>query len=124
MENYPSVLIIARSAQLRSSLEVLVRSSPRVKTVQLLENFREAGRLNGQEEPALVILVFDSVEIHAGQAVAWIKHSWPQTRIVALIENEQEILEAKSAGADAVLRKGTLAASLLDVIENQLSNFV
>ncbi len=93
-----------------------------MRTIQLLENFREVNRLSAQEAPSLVVLVFDSYEVDSRQTVERIKNTWPQTHTVALIENEEEILGTKSADADAVLLKGTLAASLLGVIESLLAD--
>lgn len=114
MDDQPSVLIIARPAQLRNSLRVLVAGSALVKSIHLAVDFR------GAAKPALVILASDQETGDIQSVLDQMKQAWPDTPVIALVDSEAAFTGVMAAGAEAVLVKGIRAAHLLQVVESLL----
>ncbi len=119
MNDQPAVLILAGSAQLRSSLSVLIASSPKVKVIRAEEDLQAFSDLRMEFRPALVILAYDN-----GLAipVEQIRAHWPETPLIVLVDQELEPPIIPSAESQAVLVKGILASRLLNVVESLLGD--
>jgi hypothetical protein len=119
MAQKPTILLVSQPGHLRDSLQVLLTSlsgTPRV----VLEIGWSAKMIKAvKSHPVLVFVVMepDCLEDVISTSVAQIKTHWPQTRLVALVDTEQQCQAATSAGADRVWFKGTLAAQILVEIE-------
>jgi len=111
------LLVIARPGQLRDSLLVLLKAVPRIGRVEQADDVASALAMSHELCPALVLVECDGP---GDEILSPIKAAWPQARCVALADSEQACRDAESAGADAVLVKGVLAARLLATIEDLL----
>jgi GNAT superfamily N-acetyltransferase len=116
-----SALILARSAQFRESLAVLIRAIPQIAHISQAEDLSSALRENPGTPPDLMLCDFESVQDEAAKALRSVKSFWPHVRCVVLVEDETAYLQAKTIGADVVLTKGVLAAKLLQAIEELLA---
>jgi DNA-binding NarL/FixJ family response regulator len=73
--------------------------------------------------PVLILVVMEpsSPRTDVNAVVAQIKARWPQTRLVVLVDTEQQRQAVTLAGADRVWFKGALAAQMLVEIEALLN---
>jgi DNA-binding NarL/FixJ family response regulator len=120
--NETPVLIISRSAQFRESLQVLVQASPQVGLVRVAEDGPTARGMAGAIEPALILLDWDLTNGAMRMMLDPLRARWPGSRYVVFVESERDRRLAKEAGADVVLVKGVLAATILERIDGLLSN--
>jgi DNA-binding NarL/FixJ family response regulator len=120
MNSQTSALIVARSAQLRGSLLVLLRALPRIEEIYQADDGDSALRMSQQIRPALVLVDHDLSQIEVQATLERIKVAWPQTCSVVLLDDEQDRRGVEAAGADMVLVKGMLAAKVLDMIDAAL----
>lgn len=112
-----TALVIARIDPIGDSLLVLLQSLPQVEVVQRAKSYPAARQLLKHLHPALVLLDADSRDQKLIEAIQSIRLSWPQTRIIALVENEGQQQTARHAGADAAFIEGIQAKKLLDATE-------
>lgn len=117
MANPVTALVIAKIDPIGESLLVLLQSLPQIETVQRVRNYPAARQLLKHTYPALVLLDTDSRDHKLIEVVENIKVSWPQTRIIALVENESQQQAVRQAGVDAAFIKGIQAKKLLDATE-------
>lgn len=122
MDSQTSALIIARSAQLRESLLVLLRAVPRIEEIYQADDGDSALGMSQQIRPALVLLNHSLAQNEVKMTLEGIKSAWPQARSVVLLDDEQDRRGAEAAGADMVLVKGMLAAKVLDMIDEVLED--
>ena len=115
-----SVSIVARSAQFRESLAVLVRAIPQIGRIEQAEDLFSALLIHAGTPPDLMLCDFESVQDEAAEALRPLKIRWPHLRCVVLVEDETAYQQAQTVGADVVLPKGVLAARLLETIEKLL----
>ena len=120
MNSQVSALIIARSAQLRESLLVLMRALPRIEEIYQADDGDTALIMGQQIRPALVLLDYDLPRNEVQATLERLKAAWPQARSVVLLDDEQDRRSVEAAGADVALVKGMLAAKVLDVIDEAL----
>jgi ribosomal protein S18 acetylase RimI-like enzyme len=113
-------LIVARSAQFRESLSVLVRSIPHIGRIEQAEDLASPLAEDPEPSPDLVLCDYESVRDEPVGTLHRVKARWPQSRCVVLVEDEDARQKAQAAGADVVLTKGVLAARLLEEIERLL----
>ncbi len=121
MDSQTSALIIARSGQLRESLLVLLRAIPQIERIDQADDALSAVSLRPEVHPNLVLCDFDLPLDEALTMLNLIKARWPQSRCVALVEDERARQAAAVVGIDVVLTKGVLAARLLETIEGLLA---
>ncbi len=112
-----TALVIAKIDPIGDSLLVLLQSLPQVETVQRAKSYPAARQLIKHTHPALVLLDADSHDQKLIEAVQSIRLSWPQIRIIVLVENEAQQQVARQAGADAAFIEGIQAKKLLDATE-------
>lgn len=114
MTNPVTALVIAKIDPIGESLLVLLQSLPQIETVRRARTLLTARQFIEHPHPALVLLDADSREYKLIEAVQNIKLSWPQARVIALVENEAQQQTARLAGADAAFIRGIQAKKLLD----------
>ena len=124
MEARSSALIVADSAQLRDSLLILLRSIPGIEARHQASDGPSALAMSPALEPTLVLVDYKVARNGASKTLGQIKAKWPQTQNVALVDDEGQVEQAETAGADVVLMKGVLAARLLETIEGLLVSSV
>jgi DNA-binding NarL/FixJ family response regulator len=115
-----SALIVARSAQFRESLVVLMRALAQIGPIMQADSIPEA--LSGYVErtPDLVLCDYASIQNERAETLYRIKARWPNARCVILVDDDRARQAAEAAGADVVLTKGVLAARLLETVEKLL----
>ena len=118
----PSVLIIARQAQLRDSLRVFLTSLSRIGSAEVASDVSSNLVEKEDAPPTLVLLALDSSYTDAETLLALhqIKSTWPGARTAVLVEDEKQYQAVQTAGVDSVLFTGLLAAELLKKIEELL----
>lgn len=123
MAQEPSILIIAQPGYLRDSLQVLLAALPGDHPVVVARDGLVQTLSAMSSHPVLLLVVLEpsSPGLEVNAVVAQIKAHWPQTRLVVLVDTEQQRQAATLAGADRVWFKGTLAAQMLVEIEALLS---
>lgn len=117
MANPLTALVIAKIDPIGDSLLVLLQSLPQIETVRRTRTFPAARQSLEHLHPTLVLLDADSREHKLIETVREIKLSWPETRVIALVENESQQQTARLTGADAAFIKGIQAKKLLDATE-------
>ncbi|GIK43658.1 MAG: hypothetical protein BroJett011_74910 [Chloroflexota bacterium] len=117
MANPVTALVIAKIDPIGESLLVLLQSLPQIETVRRARTLLTARQFIEHPHPALVLLDADSREHKLIEAVQNIKLSWPQARVIALVENELQQQTARLAGADAAFIRGIQAKKLLDATD-------
>lgn len=119
MMQEPFLLLIAQPGHLRDSLQVLLAalsgSSPMVVASDW--PMGTTGVVGGHPNLILLVLEPGNPDEEASAMVSQIKTRWPQSRLVALVDTEQQRQVITSAGADHAWFKGTLAAQMLVEIE-------
>lgn len=113
-------LIVARSAQFRESLAVLVRSISHIGRIEQADDLSSALAGHPELSPDLLLCDYESVQGEPVGTLHRVKARCPQSRCVVLVEDEDARTSAQAAGADVVLTKGVLAARLLEAIEGLL----
>jgi DNA-binding NarL/FixJ family response regulator len=114
--HHTSALIIARSGELRDSLEALVGTMPQIAVVDTADQIPENGEGTSHSCPELVLLVGDSFGSEIWLKVRRVKARYPRARCVVLANNVQQQQEAMAAGAHAVLLAGTPPGQLVATI--------
>ncbi|MBN1813888.1 MAG: response regulator transcription factor [Anaerolineae bacterium] len=121
MLRQPVTLVIARSAQLRESLLVLLRAIPQIEAVYQAEDGPSALVMMPQVQPALVLLDYDLPDDELRTTLSQLRTAWPKAQYVVLFGDEHNRRRAKDAGADSVLLKGIRATTIMRTIEGLLS---
>jgi DNA-binding NarL/FixJ family response regulator len=111
MQDQTSALIVARSGQLRASLRVLLTAIPRMGVINQADDGPSALAAGTPQGPDLVLLDWHATTLEQIQA------QWPHARCIVLADDEGERQAAETAGADAALLKGVLAARLFTTIQ-------
>jgi DNA-binding NarL/FixJ family response regulator len=111
--HHTSALIIARSGELRDSLEALVSTMPQIAVVDTADQIPENGEGTSHLCPELVLLVGDSFGSEIWLKVRRVKARYPRARCVVLANHVQQQQEAMAAGAHAVLLAGTPPGQLV-----------
>lgn len=123
MTQEPSILIIAQPGHLRESLQVLLAALPGNHPVVVARDGLVEMLSAMSSHPVLLLVVLEpsTPGTESNAVVAQIKTRWTQTRLVVLVDTEQQHQAVTSAGADRVWFKGTLAAQMLVEIEALLN---
>jgi DNA-binding NarL/FixJ family response regulator len=123
MTQDPLILLIAHPGSLRDSLRVLLTtisgSQPVIRANDGSEENLSA--INGYPDLVLVVLEPDIAGTEENTDVTQIKIRWPQTRLVVLVDSEEQRQAITSTGVDRVWFTGTLAAQMLVEIEALLN---
>ncbi len=115
-----SALIVARSAQFRESLVVLMRAIPQIGRVEQADSIISALSEHVGQVPDLILCDFEAVQNEMVETLYRVKARWSSSRCVVLVDDEGARQAAEAAGADVVLTKGVLAARLLETVESLL----
>jgi DNA-binding NarL/FixJ family response regulator len=123
MKQTPLILLVAQPGHLRDSLQVLLTALSGGRPVVLADSWlgETARTVNGHPDLVLLVLEPDSQNSEGMADIAQIKSIWHQTRVVALVDTEQQRQAVASTRADRVWLKGRLAAQMLVEIEELLN---
>jgi hypothetical protein len=118
-----SILLVAQPGHLRHSLQLLLTTLSGGRPVQVASSWQVETLNNVNVCPVLVVVVLGNgvLETEIGADLTQIKTRWPQTRLIVLVDTEQQRQIVSFTGADRVWFKGTLAAQMLVEIEELLS---
>jgi DNA-binding NarL/FixJ family response regulator len=119
MEQPTRVLIADDRPRSREGIKALIASWPEVEVVGEATNGQEAVQLVEKCRPDVVLMdalmpVMDGLE-----ATRVVKDRWPEVKVIVLTIHASCRLDALTAGADAFLIKGCLAADLFRAILDQ-----
>ena len=113
----PLACIAVRPGALRSVLEALLIMMPGVDMMGVVDDIPSTLRTVQEHPPALVILDVDLPGGDVLDVVREIKVAGYRSRCLVLANDVWQCLEAKAAGADTVLLKGTPPMDFLTAIE-------
>ena len=120
MAKYCSALIIANPGSLSDSLKKLLESTFQVKPACQVEDYETALGIVKQHRPELVVLDFNLPQGESLASLQLLKEACPQVPCLVMVDSEQDLRSAQSAGAEVVLIKGTPAGTFLKTIEELL----
>ena len=121
MPERPVALLVADSDQIRESLLIFLRSISRIDTTHQAKDSPSALMMAPDIQPSLVLFDADSGPDELRTTLHQLQVRWSQARYLVFVDNECDCRKALDAGADAVLVKGVRAATILETIENLLS---
>lgn len=116
------VLIVAPVEQFWDSLQVLLRAMPEVSAVQQFAESSQLLAFGSPHAPMLVLLDGAVLARERWGALPQLQARWPQAHTLVLVDDEQQRQAAQVAGAEVVLTKGILAATLLATIYDLLQS--
>lgn len=114
------ILIIATTGHARDGLRALLTTMRQV-TILACADEQSAAAVAENHPPSLVILDIDPFGDSALGTVKRIKHRWPDTPCLVLVDLAAQRKQAHEAGANATWLKGLPADSLVAIIEGLLS---
>lgn len=114
-------LIIYGPGSLREGLIALLTAIPQIKEIVTASNIQEAERVIQKQSPALAFLITPSSEKNLQVSVQKIKSTSPETKCIALIDDEEQIDGLLKAGVDCVKPKGFPANELFLTIQKLLA---
>jgi two-component system response regulator DesR len=117
----PLACVAVLPGGLRSVLEALLTMMPGVDMMGMVDDIPSALRTVQKQPPALIILDVDLPGGDVLDVVREIKVAGYRSRCLVLANDVWQCLEAKAAGADGVLLKGTPPMDLLTAIEGLAS---
>lgn len=117
-----SAIVIAQPDRFRKSIQILLTSISSIDEVLPVECITEASGLAAIITPALVILDTQATTLDLSTALKLIGDIWQGATRIVLVEDKNEIHEAKAQGADLVLLKGFNASKFIIAIEEILKN--
>lgn|GEM_PF-1536163 len=111
-----NVLLVAKTGQLRDGLHALLETLPCIGLVSITDNYASALGYLSERCPALVLVVRDS-HIQDSKSVAKMKDVCPQTRILALVTDENDCQTSAASNVDVSLISGIKVSELCNTIE-------
>lgn len=121
MEKQIDLLIVDDQIKSRRGLKALLRFSPFIHMIWEAEDGETAMKIVSEMKPDLVIMDILMPVISGINATAWIKHHWPEVKVIVLTMYPYYEEEALAAGADCFLVKGDKTYSIQDVIHSFIS---
>lgn len=118
MNTQIEVLVIARPSRFRDSIYLLLASMSPIEKIVLADDMASALKMN--LTLAVVVVDADVGSPRLPTLINNIKNTWPQARLVILVEDELEFQAAQAGGGDALLRKGFPAAEFIEAVEGLL----
>jgi DNA-binding NarL/FixJ family response regulator len=111
-----NVLLISKRGQLRDGLHALLETLPCIGLVSITDNYTSALGYLSERCPAL-ILVVGGPNIQDKKAAANMKDVCPQTRLLALVTDENDCQTIAENNADVSLICGVKVSELCNTIE-------
>ena len=115
-----SLLLIARPGRMRDGLQALLRTIPGIEIIGQADCGTRALTLISEKELPLVLLDSSPGSAEMLATLRQIKDGHPQVRCIALVENAQQQVAAKEAGADTALVTGFSAEVLHAAVDGAL----
>jgi DNA-binding NarL/FixJ family response regulator len=110
-------LLIGQPGPLRDGLGYLLTSMLQKAEISTVDDIPSALCRSDEPYPHLVLLIADASSIRLDKALERLRLKWPLAKYVVLVDDEQSMQMAQSAGADKVLLKGCRAGKLVEAIE-------
>jgi DNA-binding NarL/FixJ family response regulator len=111
-----NVLLVAKTGQLRDGLHALLETLPCIGLVSITDNYESALGYLAERCPALVVVVKDS-HIQDSKSVARMKDVCPQTRLLALVTDEDDFQTIVASNIDVSLISGVKASEFSNSVE-------
>ena len=110
------IIIADNRASNRRGLKALLAFEPRIAIIGEASDGKEAVDLVGKEPPHLVLMDIQMPVMDGLKATQKIKSAWPEVKVILYTMYPGYEKEAKLAGADYFLIKGSLEASPTQII--------
>ncbi len=118
------VLVVDDSDDHRWMLRTILQAHPHVGVILEAEDGLTALELVRREQPQLVVTDLMMPRLDGLEATRRIKRWWPTTKVIIVTSGVTALVqrEAAAAGADALLDKRSLTASLRPLVDRLLSD--
>jgi DNA-binding NarL/FixJ family response regulator len=116
------VSVIAKPGRFRESIQVLLTSISQISEVFPTENLKEMLSLAAIITPAIVVLDSRVANHDLPTALRLIGDTWQGVNRIVLVEDKNELHQAKAHGAELVLWKGFTASMFINEIEKILED--
>jgi DNA-binding NarL/FixJ family response regulator len=123
-ENMPSegiLLVVAKSNTWRDSLVALLRTLPEVHVLDPVEDCSATLPVLPEHRPAVVLVDLNVSEDQGSTLLRQLKLDRPQARCLMFVDSHRGQVEARNAGADAVLLKGFTTPELFSAVNELLA---
>jgi DNA-binding NarL/FixJ family response regulator len=109
---------------MRDGLKAVLMAMPQIGAIHQADNGLVAMSLMMEHYPDLALLDADLSDGECITMLKWIKEKYPQTQRLALVNDfyRQEIIR-KTAGAEAILSRGSPTAALFATIDQLLTKY-
>jgi len=114
------LLIVEDEKLMRVGLKALLEAFPIIKVIGEAENGQQSVKLAGELKPDVILMDIGMRIMNGIEATRRIKESYPEIKIFVLtshITDEQEVMEALTAGASAYAAKDIDTATLVTIIQ-------
>jgi len=119
-----NVLIVAKKGEMRDGLQALMAARSGLGLVTVTDSLDSAVEFASRNCPPIVMIDAESPRSALRSAVANIKDSCPNTRLLILVDDETSRRTAAAYGADSVLVRGVKADDLAGVVERLVTEFL
>lgn len=115
-----SVLIISRPGRMRDGLRALIRAIPNLTIAGQVDDCNVVLQLIAQGQPDLLLFGSNLPLPEVEQILYAVKTRWPGIRCVVLMDNIEQLLRVRAAGADSVLLAGFSSNTFFSTVEQLL----
>lgn len=116
-----TLLIVARSNTWRDSLKALLKTMPKALVLDPLEECSTISQVIPEHQPAVVLVDIDILDAQTSTLLRQFKMDRPLARCLAFVDSYRRQVEARDAGADAVLLKGFTTPELFSTVNELLA---
>jgi CheY-like chemotaxis protein len=114
------LLIVARSNTWRDSLTALLKAMPQTHVLDPVEDCSTALHVVPKHQPAVVLVDINILDDETSTLLSQLKIDRPLARCLVFVDSYKRQVEARDAGADAVLLKGFTTPELFSTVNELL----
>lgn len=121
MEKKASIFLIARPGRMRDGLRAMIKAMPQLALIGQADNAHSAWDIIIEQPPALILLDATVSLSEIQPLIEKTKIRWPEIQFVVLVNDQQHLWSAQSAGVDRVLLTGFSISQFFTAIEELLA---
>lgn len=114
-------VMVVRAGPFHSSIKALMSTITQIQIVAEAKELSALLHMDPEVRPDLMVMEADFSDDEFSDVMQQIMSQWARTRLIVLVENEEERRMAEASGADAVLTKGFRAVRFVEVVDKLLS---
>ncbi len=114
-------VMVVRAGPLHSSIKALMSTITQIQIVAEAKELSALLHMDPEVRPDLMVMEADFSDDEFSDVMQQIMSQWARTRLIVLVENEEQRRMAEASGADAVLIKGFRAVRFVEVVDKLLS---